>query len=82
MIRSVRMDCRGLNVGDWVGGISAVQETGEGGQMREGRGHGHDALEDLLEVRWSGPGVELEVGCEVSRMAPRLLERAIGGAID
>lgn len=40
------------------------------------------ALEDLLEVRWSGPGVELDVGCEVSRMAPRLLERAIGGAID
>ena len=43
--------------------------------MREGRGHGHEwmALEDLLEVRWSGPGVELDVGCEVSRMAPRLL---------
>lgn len=69
-----------MDVGEQVEGISAVQERGGGldeGGVAMGMSGWHRGV--MLEVRWSGPGAELDVRHEVPRMAPRFLEGATGG---
>lgn len=70
----------GMDVGEQVEGIPAVQERG--GRVDEGAAAVDGEWMDsgvMLGVRWSGPGAELDMRHKVRRMAPRFLEGATGG---